>query len=74
MRASVPRRLHRRACVDAKATWGANAHHPSPPCALRPVPRNNQQVFENLILNALDVSALGVDLLDPSVDLEAFFD
>jgi len=41
---------------------------------LRPAPRNNQQVFENLILNALDVSGLGVDLLDPSVDLEAFFD
>ena len=33
-----------------------------------------EEVFENLILSALDVSAMGVELLDPSVDLEAFFD
>jgi hypothetical protein len=33
-----------------------------------------EEVFENLILNGLDVGGIGVDLLDPEVDLEGFFD
>mmetsp|Transcript_17403 Transcript_17403/g.16735 ORF Transcript_17403/g.16735 Transcript_17403/m.16735 type:complete len:173 (+) Transcript_17403:1-519(+) len=33
-----------------------------------------EEVFENLILNMLDVSAIGIDLLDPSLDLEDYFD
>ena len=33
-----------------------------------------EEVFENLILNRLDVSNLGVDMLDPAIDLEDFFD
>ena len=33
-----------------------------------------EEVFENLILNQLDVSHLGVDMLDPAIDLEDFFD
>ena len=33
-----------------------------------------EEVFENLILNRLDVSHIGVDMLDPSIDLEDFFD
>lgn len=33
-----------------------------------------EEVFENLILNRLDVSHLGVDLLDPTLDLEDYFD
>lgn len=33
-----------------------------------------EEVFENLILNELDVSRFGADLLDPDVDLEAYFD
>ena len=33
-----------------------------------------EEVFENLILNRLDVSRLGVDLLDPTLDLEDYFD
>ena len=32
------------------------------------------ETFENLILNRLDVSALGEDLLDPNVDIEDYFD
>jgi hypothetical protein len=33
-----------------------------------------EEVFENLILNRLDVSALGVGLLDPEVDIADYFD
>jgi Rubredoxin NAD+ reductase C-terminal domain len=33
-----------------------------------------EEVFENLILNRLDVSRLGIDLLDPTLDLEDYFD
>lgn len=33
-----------------------------------------EEVFENLILDRLDVSALGVDLLDPALDLAEYFD
>ena len=33
-----------------------------------------EEVFENLILNRLDVSHIGVDMLDPNIDLEDFFD
>lgn len=33
-----------------------------------------EEVFENLILNMLDVSAIGIDLLNPSLDLEDYFD
>ncbi len=32
------------------------------------------ETFENLILNELDVSAYGVDLLDPDVDIDDYFD
>jgi hypothetical protein len=33
-----------------------------------------EEVFENLILNKLDVSALGVNILNPNIDLEDYFD
>lgn len=33
-----------------------------------------EEVFENLILNQLDVSALGPALLDPDIDLADYFD
>lgn len=33
-----------------------------------------EEVFENLILNGLDVSAYGVHILSPELDLEDFFD
>lgn len=33
-----------------------------------------EEVFENLILNQLDISALGQDLLDPDLDLADYFD
>ena len=33
-----------------------------------------EEVFENLILDQLDVSALGADLLDPALDLAEYFD
>ena len=33
-----------------------------------------EEVFENLILNRLDVSAIGISLLDPSLDLEGYMD
>lgn len=33
-----------------------------------------EEVFENLILNRLDVSQLGVDLLDPNIDIGDYFD
>ena len=32
------------------------------------------ETFENLILNRLDVSAFGEDLLDANVDIEDYFD
>ena len=33
-----------------------------------------EEVLENLIMNAMDVSAYGIHLLDPDLDLEDFFD
>ena len=33
-----------------------------------------EETFENLILNQMDLSAFGVDLLDPSIDIEDYFD
>ena len=33
-----------------------------------------EETFENLILNQLNVGALGLDLLDPAIDLEDYFD
>lgn len=33
-----------------------------------------EETFENLILNQIDVSALGEDLLNPDVDIEDYFD
>lgn len=33
-----------------------------------------EETCENLILNQLDVSALGDDLLNPDVDIEDYFD
>lgn len=33
-----------------------------------------QETMENLILNELDVSAFGDDLLSPDIDLEGYFD
>ena len=33
-----------------------------------------EETFENLILNQMDLSAFGVDLLDPDVDIEDYFD
>ena len=33
-----------------------------------------QETFENLILNQLDLSRFGESLLDPSVDIEDYFD
>jgi small subunit ribosomal protein S18b len=33
-----------------------------------------EEVMENLILNELDVSNIGIDLLDPDVDIEDYFD
>jgi hypothetical protein len=33
-----------------------------------------EEVFENLILNRLDVGQYGINLLDPSVDIADFFD
>jgi hypothetical protein len=33
-----------------------------------------EEVFENLIMNAMDVSAFGIHLLSPDLDLEEFFD
>lgn len=35
---------------------------------------NLEEVFENLILNQLDVSALGSDILNPDIDIEDYFD
>ena len=33
-----------------------------------------EETFENLILNQMDLSQFGEDLLDPDVDIEDFFD
>ena len=33
-----------------------------------------EEVFENLILNELDVSRYGVEILNPDIDIEAYFD
>jgi len=33
-----------------------------------------EEVFENLILNRLDVGGLGINLLDPDVDIGDYFD
>lgn len=33
-----------------------------------------EEVFENLILNQLDISALGPEMLDPEIDLADYFD
>jgi NAD(P)H-nitrite reductase large subunit len=33
-----------------------------------------EEVFENLILNKLDVSRLGVEMLDPAIDIQDYFD
>ena len=32
------------------------------------------KTFENLILNQLDLSQYGEDLLDPNIDIEDYFD
>jgi hypothetical protein len=34
----------------------------------------SEETFENLILNQMDLSAFGADLLEPGVDLEDYFD
>ena len=33
-----------------------------------------EETFENLILNQLDLTQFGTDLLDPNIDIEDFFD
>jgi NAD(P)H-nitrite reductase large subunit len=33
-----------------------------------------EETFENLILNQIDVSMLGEDLLNPDIDIEDYFD
>ena len=33
-----------------------------------------EETFENLILNQMDLSSYGVDLLDPDIDIEDYFD
>ena len=33
-----------------------------------------EETFENLILNQIDVSRLGIKILDPELDLEDYFD
>ena len=33
-----------------------------------------EETFENLILSRFDCSDLGIDLLDPEVDIEDYFD
>lgn len=35
---------------------------------------NPYQMLENLILNQLDISDIGEDLLDPNIDIEDYFD
>jgi hypothetical protein len=33
-----------------------------------------EETFENLIADQLDLSVLGIDILDPDIDIEDFFD
>lgn len=33
-----------------------------------------EETFENLILNQMDLSSYGEDLLDPDIDIEDYFD
>jgi len=33
-----------------------------------------EETFENLILNQMDLSIYGEDLLDPNIDIEDYFD
>lgn len=33
-----------------------------------------EETFENLILNQMDLSSFGEDLLDPDIDIEDYFD
>ena len=33
-----------------------------------------EETFENLILNQIDVSALGEDLLNPDIEIDDYFD
>lgn len=33
-----------------------------------------QETFENLILNQMDLSRFGEDLLNPDIDIEDYFD
>lgn len=33
-----------------------------------------EETFENLILNQMDLSRYGEDLLDPNIDIEDYFD
>ena len=33
-----------------------------------------EETFENLILNQLDLTVYGEDLLDPNIDIEDYFD
>jgi len=33
-----------------------------------------EETFENLILNQIDVSAYGEDLINPDIDIEDYFD
>ena len=33
-----------------------------------------EETFENLILNQMDLSVYGEDLLDPGIDIEDYFD
>lgn len=35
---------------------------------------NLEETFENLMLNQMDLSAYGADLLDPDIDIEDYFD
>lgn len=33
-----------------------------------------EETFENLILNQMDLTQFGEDLLDPNIDIEDYFD
>ena len=35
---------------------------------------NMEETFENLILNQMDLSVYGEDLLNPDIDIEDYFD
>ena len=35
---------------------------------------NLEETFENLILNKVDVGSIGIQLLDPDIDIEDYFD